>query len=149
VCALLVVDRHPLIEVSLQGIRRIVNLLAEGLPVEFVEQRLVEPLADAVGQAYADCPDIRRFFQLFTPAWAVYFVLKAALYLLIGKLLPLPEALAIRAAVGGVSLGLMVALSVTQGPRLFRLCRVLHLTARPARHVPVPQLSVTRSGDGI
>ena len=49
VCALLVIDRHPLIEVSLQCIRRVVELLAERHPVELVQQRLVEPLADAVG----------------------------------------------------------------------------------------------------
>jgi transposase len=41
VCALLVIDRHPLIEVSLQCIRRVVELLAERHPVELVQQRLI------------------------------------------------------------------------------------------------------------
>ena len=33
------------------------------------------------------------------------------------------EAMALRSAIGGVSLGLMIAISVTQGRRLFFLCR--------------------------
>jgi hypothetical protein len=40
VCALLIVDRHPLVEISLQGIRRVVEFLAKGHPIELVEQRL-------------------------------------------------------------------------------------------------------------
>ena len=37
----------------MQGFRRIIDLLAEGHPVELVEQRLVEPLADAIGATFA------------------------------------------------------------------------------------------------
>ena len=48
VCALFVVDRHPVIEVGLQGIRGVVDLLAECHSGELIEQCLVEPLAYAV-----------------------------------------------------------------------------------------------------
>ena len=69
--------------------------------------------------------ETRRFFRLFTLMWAAYFFLKAAVYLWIAATLPLTQALALRSLLGGVSLGLMIALSVTQGRRLFHLCRRL------------------------
>ncbi len=75
--------------------------------------------------------DIRRFFQLFTLLWAVYFFVKAAFYYWMGAILPLTEAMAVRSIVGGVSLGLMIALSVTQGRRLFFFCRWLGLLPAP------------------
>jgi intracellular septation protein A len=75
--------------------------------------------------------DVRRFFQLFTLLWAVYFFVKAAFYYWIGVILPLTEAMAVRSIVGSVSLGLMIALSVTQGRRLFFLCRWLRLLPPP------------------
>src|SRR4051794_14310966 len=46
--ALLVVDYHPGINISLQHLDAVVEFLAEGNPVELVEQRLMEPLADTV-----------------------------------------------------------------------------------------------------
>jgi hypothetical protein len=49
VCALLVVDSHPRIEVGLWGIRGVVELFAEYHAIELVEQCLVEALADAIG----------------------------------------------------------------------------------------------------
>ena len=48
---------HPLIEVSLQGFRRGVDPLAEGDPIELVQQRFVEPLANA--GAVVNCVEIR------------------------------------------------------------------------------------------
>lgn len=71
--------------------------------------------------------DVRRFFQLFTLLWAAYFFVKAAFYYWLGVVMPLTEAMAVRSIVGGVTLGLMIALSVTQGRRLFFLCRRLGL----------------------
>ena len=42
------------------------------------------------------------------------------------------QAMALRSILGGVSLGLMIAFSVTQGRRMFFLCRRLGLLpARP------------------
>jgi hypothetical protein len=41
--------------------------------------------------------------------------------------MPMLEAMALRSIVGGVSLGVMIAISVTQGRRLFFLCRRLGL----------------------
>jgi intracellular septation protein A len=69
--------------------------------------------------------DVRRFFQLFTLLWAVYFFVKAAFYYYLGLVLPLTEAIALRSIIGSVSLGLMILLSATQGRRLFDLCRRL------------------------
>ena len=74
----------------------------------------------------ADLPasaEVRRFFRLFTLIWAAYFFLKAAGYLWLAATLPLTQALALRSILGALSLGLMIALSVTQGRRLFFLCR--------------------------
>ena len=72
-------------------------------------------------------PQTRRFFCIFTLLWAAYLFLKAALYLWLAASLPLKEALALRSLLGGISLGLMTALSITQGRRLFFLCRWLGL----------------------
>jgi len=89
---------------------------------------MVQELAEKQsGSAFPVGPDVRRFFQLFTLLWAAYFFLKAAFYYWVGAVLPLTEAMAIRSVVGSVSLGLMIALSITQGRRLFFLCRWLGL----------------------
>ena len=61
--------------------------------------------------AIDDGPDIRRFFKLFTLLWAFYFVLKAIVYLWIGAILPMEQALTVRPIVGTVSLGAMMLLS--------------------------------------
>ena len=45
--------------------------------------------------ALEDGPDIRRFFKLFTLLWSGYFALKAAVYLWLGAMLPMEEALTI------------------------------------------------------
>ena len=47
--ALLIVDEHPFIKVGLQDVRRVVELLSERDPVELIQQRLVEALANTVG----------------------------------------------------------------------------------------------------
>lgn len=47
--ALLVLGSHPSIQIGLQHLHRVVEAIAEGDAVEHVEQRLVEPLGDAVG----------------------------------------------------------------------------------------------------
>jgi intracellular septation protein A len=82
---------------------------------EIAEQREGKPFpADA---------DIRRFFQLFTLFWAAYFFVKAGFYFWMAWTLPMLQAMALRSVIGGISLGLMIAISVTQGRRLFFLCR--------------------------
>jgi intracellular septation protein A len=86
---------------------------------------MLQELAEQRGSMFPEGADIRRFFQIFTLLWAAYFFLKAAFYTWLGAVLPLTEAMAVRSLVGGVSLGLMMALSITQGRRLFFLCRWL------------------------
>jgi intracellular septation protein A len=61
--------------------------------------------------AIEDGPDSRRFFKLFTLLWALYFVLKAIVYLWMGAIMPLENALTVRPIVGTVSLGIMMLLS--------------------------------------
>ena len=77
---------------------------------EFAEQRS-GPLP---GRA-----DIRRYFELFTYAWAAYFFLKAAAYYAIGEAFPLGTALAIRSLAGGISFAVMLLGSVAIGRRGF------------------------------
>lgn len=59
--------------------------------------------------------------------WAGYFFAKAAVYFWLGQSMPLTQAMAVRSVFGGLSLGLMIAVSFTQGRRLFALCRSLGL----------------------
>jgi intracellular septation protein A len=77
------------------------------------------------GVVVPDTGETRRFFRLFTLIWAGYFFLKGAFYLWLAATLPLTQALALRSVLGGLSLAIMSALSVTQGRRLFFLCRRL------------------------
>ena len=63
------------------------------------------------GDVFQDGPDIRLFFKCFTLLWAVYFVLKAAVYLWLGAILPIEQALTVRPIVGMVSLGAMMLAS--------------------------------------
>ncbi|HBK05968.1 MAG TPA: hypothetical protein DDZ81_08890 [Acetobacteraceae bacterium] len=79
------------------------------------------------GNPFPDRPDITRFFGLFTLLWAGYFFVKAAAYLAVGAMMPLTQAMAVRSVAGSASLALMIALSVTQGRRLFGLCQRLRM----------------------
>jgi intracellular septation protein A len=87
-------------------------------------QELAEKQKNAT---FPEGADVRRFFQIFTLLWALYFFVKAAFYYYLGLVLPLTEAIALRSIIGSASLGLMILLSVTQGRRLFDLCRRLGL----------------------
>ena len=102
----------------------------------FGEKPMIQEIAERREGALPATPEVRRFFQLFTLAWALYFAAKAALYLYLVMLLPLGEAIAVRAALGSASLAIMTLVSVTQGRRLFFLCRRLGLLPRPI--VPTP-----------
>jgi hypothetical protein len=73
----------------------------------------------------------RAFLQLFTLAWAAYFFVKAVFYVWIVWTLPMIEAMALGSVVGSISLGVMIAISATQGRRLFFLCRRLGLLPKP------------------
>jgi intracellular septation protein A len=102
------------------------------------DKPMIQELAEQrAGQPFPDRPDVRRFFELFTLAWAGYFFVKAAFYLWIGLIMPLAEAVAVRSLVGGISLGIMLVVSITQGPRLFALCHRLKLLPATAPHEAV------------
>ena len=97
---------------------------------------LLQELAEQRRGPFPDRPDVARFFLLFTYLWAVYFLVKAAFYFAVGELYPMATAMAVRSAVGSLSLGVMVVLSFTQGRRLFELCRALGLLPIPAEAAP-------------
>ncbi len=76
------------------------------------EKSMIQGLVEQQNpDAILDGPDIRRFFKLFTLLWAVYFLLKAAVYLWLGEILPMDQALTVRPIVGMVSLGGMMLVS--------------------------------------
>jgi intracellular septation protein A len=91
------------------------------------DKPMLEEIAEQRGVAYPDRPDVRHFFRLFTLLWAAYFFVKAGVYLWLAAFLPMPRALLLRSVIGSVSLGVMIAVSITQGRRLFFLCRWLRL----------------------
>ena len=105
----------------------ITNALVGGAFVigAFGEKPLMEEMAEARAGGFPRTAEMRRFFRLFTLVWAAYFFLKALAYLWLAATLPLTEALALRSVAGSISLGLMMALSITQGRRLFMLFRWL------------------------
>lgn len=91
------------------------------------EKPMIQEIAEQRGEAFPVRPDVTHFFRLFTLAWAAYFFVKAAAYLWIGEVIALQDALLLRSIIGSASLGLMIAISITQGRRLFFLCRRLGL----------------------
>ncbi len=95
------------------------------------EKPIIGEVAEQRGETFPPTREIRAYFRLFTLAWAAYFFVKAALYVWIVWTLPMLQAMALRSVVGSISLGLMIAVSVTQGRRLFFLCRRLGLLPKP------------------
>jgi intracellular septation protein A len=95
------------------------------------EKPIIQEVAEQRGHSFVVTQEIRAFFRLFTLLWAAYFFLKAALFAWMAWTMPMLEAMALRSVMGGVSLGLMIAISVTQGRRLFFLCRRLGLLPKP------------------
>ena len=95
------------------------------------EKPIIQEAAEQRGQSFVVTNEVRAFFRLFTLVWAAYFFLKAGLFLWMAWTMPMLEAMALRSLIGGVSLGVMIAISVTQGRRLFFLCRRLGLLPKP------------------
>jgi intracellular septation protein A len=95
------------------------------------DKPIMQEAAEQRGHSFVVTKEIRAFFRLFTLVWAAYFFLKAALFAWMAWTMPMLEAMALRSVIGGVSLGLMIAISVTQGRRLFFLCRRLRLLPKP------------------
>jgi intracellular septation protein A len=95
------------------------------------EKPIIQEVAEQRGETLVATQEVRAFFRLFTLVWAAYFFLKTAFYLWAVWTLPMLEAMALRSVAGSVSLGLMIAVSTTQGQRLFFLCRRLGLLPKP------------------
>jgi uncharacterized membrane protein len=75
------------------------------------------------GEPFPDRPNIIRFYQIFTLVWAVYFFAKAGFYLVLGQMMPMTEAMAVRSVFGTVSMAGMMAFSILRGRWLFLLLR--------------------------
>jgi intracellular septation protein A len=91
------------------------------------EKSLIQEVAEKRRELFPDRADVRYYFRLLTLVWAAYFFAKAALYLWLGLVLPLEQALALRTVIGGVSLAVMITGTTLLGRRLFFLCRWLGL----------------------
>ena len=103
------------------------------------EKPILQEVAEQRGESFVATNEVRAFFRLFTLVWAAYFFLKAAAFFWMAWTMPMLEAMALRSLIGGVSLGLMIAVSTTQGRRLFFVCRRLGLLPKPdepARSAP-------------
>ena len=100
------------------------------------EKPLIQEVAEQRGATFVVTREVTAFFRLFTFAWAAYFFIKAAFYIWIVWELPMLEAMALRSVIGSATLGIMIAVSVTQGRRLFFLCRRLGLL--PKSDTPKP-----------
>jgi intracellular septation protein A len=103
------------------------------------EKPIIQEVAKQRGESFVATDEIRTFFRLFTLVWAAYFFLKAILFMWMAWTMPMLEAMALRSAIGGVSLGLMIAISVTQGRRLFFLCRRFGLLPKATAAEPGAQ----------
>ena len=103
------------------------------------EKPIIQEVAEQRGESFVATDETRTFFRLFTLVWAAYFFLKAILFVWMAWTMPMLEAMALRSAIGGVSLGLMIAISVTQGRRLFFLCRRFGLLPKAAPAAPGAQ----------
>ena len=97
------------------------------------EKPILQEVAESRGESFPVTAEVVGFFRLFTFVWAAYFFLKATLFLWMAMTMPMLEAMALRSVVGSISLGVMIALSVTQGRRLFFLCRRLGLLPKPSQ----------------
>ncbi|MGO9418356.1 septation protein IspZ [Roseiarcus sp.] len=104
---------------------------------------IIQEVAEERGETIPASRETRAFFRLFTLVWAAYFFVKAAFYVWAVWTLPMLEAMALRSVVGSVSLGLMIVVSVTQGRRLFFLCRRLRLLPTAAAPSAPPPTSVS------
>ena len=100
------------------------------------EKPIIQEAAEQRNETFVATEEVRGFFRLFTLVWAAYFFLKAALFAWMAWTMPMLEAMALRSVIGGVSLGLMIAISVTQGRRLFFLCLCRRLGLLPKADEP-------------
>ena len=106
------------------------------------EKPMIQEIAEQrEGQPFPERADIRRFFELFTLAWAAYFFVKALFYLWTAWTFPMLEAMALRSVIGSASLALMIAISVTQGRRLFDFCSNRGLLPKVAGATQKPKTS--------
>ena len=80
--------------------------------------------ADAVG-----FPHARRFFQLLTLTWALYYLLMSGFYGWVSVHFPYTRAIGIRQIAGFVGLGVMMGVSLA-GRHVFAVFRALRLIPR-------------------
>ncbi|SFR06120.1 septation protein IspZ [Poseidonocella sedimentorum] len=95
---------------------------------------LIEELAVRHGGiSTEDRPDLHRFFDYLSLTWAVYFLVKAALYFWISLRMPLEDALQWRAIWGTLSLAAMALATGVLSRPAFRALRRRGLLEAPKR----------------
>lgn len=91
---------------------------------------LEELIVQQAGPDALAMPHARRFYQLFTLTWALYYLMMSALYLWVSLHYPYVRSIAIRQIAGLVGLVVMVLVSVN--------LRALHRGFRSLRLIPTP-----------
>jgi intracellular septation protein A len=89
-----------------------------------------ELLTQQAGPEAVAFPHARRFYQLMTLTWAVYYVLMSCFYLWVGLHYPYLKAIGIRQVAGLVGVGVMMLLSVNM-MRLYAGFRRIGLIPTP------------------
>ena len=84
---------------------------------------VMEILEQQQGEVIPKRPNIIRFYQLFTLMWAAYFFAKAGVYFVIGMMMPMTQAMAIRSVFGTVTMIMLMAFSILRGRKLFLFLR--------------------------
>jgi intracellular septation protein A len=119
----------------------VTNLIAAAFFIRgaFAARPMIMEMAEnARGEPFpAHILGVKSYFRAFTLAWGLYFMLRAGFAFWTVQAYPLAQALAIRAVVGNVSLGLM-ALASLQGRRIFEACQRLGFF-RPAPAALAPR----------
>jgi len=95
---------------------------------------IIEELATQQ-QPDLDFPHMRRFFQLVTRTWAIYYVCMAGFYAWVGQHFSLVHAVAVRQATG-IAGAMLLALFSFSGRFAFRVYQRLGLLPPPPRAMP-------------
>ena len=89
----------------------------------FAPKPLIQEFAEKTKRkSQYDSADMKLFFKLLTLVWSAYFFLKAGFYTRVAlQPIRVEEKLALRSSVGGISLVIMLSISILGGRRLFHL----------------------------
>lgn len=104
---------------------------------------VLEVMEQQHGQPFPNQPNIIRFYQIFTLIWAGYFFIKAGLYFILGQMMPMVQAMAVRSIFGTASMLVMMAFSILGGRRLFLFLRRRRLLPPATVSTGAPRVSIS------